>query len=489
MRLRQTFMILGFVVLFAACGQRLTNSFKELPSDVVQNFFLKKSNVSCVVGMDVSGVGLSGAQILIGNKVGVPFQDNYFEADAAGCFQLPANWIDKQNVTIEAPGYIRTTFVNVEPRVRDYFLNLADGSQRMELKGVATGFGELKKDGFIDFALIVPMLSRFQLSQFNIADLLSPETDTISALGRSMSMPSNLSLPKQSENYSILSVKIDKPIYRTFFRKADTYRMVAARGKFPFKEVVKEMNAGKSLFDVLNKMEFLSGGKMDVAITSAATQKDIATEDYILSGGVSVQAPMYAAGKIMLSTLLNLDQDSFIATDVKTLASKEKIALKGIAGATQSVLNLLGTQRVLKSGYVTLEPQISSAFLPASNIVAPIYLNTIAKPIFDGTYVRSTPPTLTTGIAPAGTYAVVSDLNITDTVDAYHEEKTRLWEIYADEWVSEIALPEWPAALGATAQKRLEVSYLGQAGATGVSQSGPQMIESSTHATKNALDF
>lgn len=481
-------MTISLTLLFLGCSNQGPNSLSGVPVGLVKDFRALPI-ISCVHAANNVGAVITNVHILIGSKVDTPFKGNYFQADSDGCFNLPSGWVDKQPVTIDAPGYVRATFLDVEPAVRSYTLHPADGQERNELKGTATGFGTLKKDGFIDFALVIPMLSRFQLNQFNISDLISPETDKISVVGQSVVMPSNISLPKQSENYSILSITLNKPVFRSYFRTLDMFRIMSARGKFPFKEVVKELNAGKSLFDVVNKLEFLSAGRLDIAITSPSTQKDIATADVTFAQSLSVTAPTYAKGLTMVSVLLNRDGNLYLPSDVKTVESQKTMTLKGVPGNAQSVLNILGKSKVLSSGMVTLEEQMSSAILPSLAASNPNFLSPIPAPVFNGTVVKSIPPETATGIQASGVYAVISDVDITNTADAYFEEKTRLWEIYGDQWVAEWALPEWPSAIATKHINRLEVSYLGRINASGVSHSGPEMVELSTHATKNSLDF
>src|SRR5690348_16821889 len=57
-----------------------------------------------VVVTDVTGTPVSHAQVLIGQREGVPFADNYITADGAGRVAIPSGWKDKQPVTIAADG-------------------------------------------------------------------------------------------------------------------------------------------------------------------------------------------------------------------------------------------------------------------------------------------------------------------------------------------------------------------------------------------------
>ena len=51
--------------------------------------------------------------------------------------------------------------------------------QELEVKGVANGFGSLKKDGYIDFSMVLPAIARADLVQMEFTSIISPYTDTL----------------------------------------------------------------------------------------------------------------------------------------------------------------------------------------------------------------------------------------------------------------------------------------------------------------------
>ena len=72
-----------------------------------------------------------------------------------------------------------------------------------ELKGTVSGINVKNMDGLVDFALVIPGMNQEEIVQFNLGKVISPANDTLKVASYTIELPSNLSLPPQTEKYFI----------------------------------------------------------------------------------------------------------------------------------------------------------------------------------------------------------------------------------------------------------------------------------------------
>ncbi|RME15082.1 MAG: hypothetical protein D6797_07455, partial [Bdellovibrio sp.] len=165
---------------------------------------------------------IQGAQVLIGYGKDNPFQGNVFQTDEDG-FILPVSmWQEPLPVTVEAQGYTRATYWAITQDAAKVYLSRKPLETPYVIKGKTTSYGRLRRDGKIDFGLVLPALSREQMIRFNISTIMSPDFDTIRVIGRRFLIPSNISLPQQTESY-ILPLRFNKPSFRLSLNDSDIY--------------------------------------------------------------------------------------------------------------------------------------------------------------------------------------------------------------------------------------------------------------------------
>ena len=134
---------------------------------------------------------IAGADVLIVTDPGHPFANNKMKTGQDGTFTITADWSSNQPLTITADGYIKTTFLNVEPASHEFQLHQIDTPNQIEIKGTTTGFGTFKKDGKVNFGLVYPALRRRQLATFDMDAILSPQFDQIKVFTETIALPSN----------------------------------------------------------------------------------------------------------------------------------------------------------------------------------------------------------------------------------------------------------------------------------------------------------
>ena len=126
------------------------------------------------------------------------------------------------------------------------------------VSGEISGFSVRNNDNVFNFALALPVLTKEQILNFNLDMFLSPENETISALGQSIEVPSNLSIPQQRERY-IFSIRFNKPNYRLPWDQPTRMQAIGAlEGQFPFKEVIDKVRGGSPIFSLINDFTFNS---------------------------------------------------------------------------------------------------------------------------------------------------------------------------------------------------------------------------------------
>src|SRR6185437_7861976 len=104
--------------------------------------------------LNEQGQPIVGADVLIGSATGKPFANNLMKTDVRGTITITGDWQGPQPVTISADGYLRTTFLNVEPKAHDFQLHSTAAPAQIEIKGATTNFPAFQHDGKVQFGLV-----------------------------------------------------------------------------------------------------------------------------------------------------------------------------------------------------------------------------------------------------------------------------------------------------------------------------------------------
>jgi hypothetical protein len=436
-----------------------------------------------VIGMDAKPI--ANAKVLIGTAVDAPFVGNYFTTDAQGLFTAPAAWKSAQMVTIAADNFVTTTYMQQTPQGQTFQLHSSEAASKYELKGEGTGFHPKDGDDTIDFAVMAPLMSRQTLLSFDLGMLISPQMDTISLYGQDMQIPSNVSLPKQKESYSFLPVTLNKPVFRMYFSSLGTFPVMTIRGQFPFKKVVKELQANNQFVDLINDFKLLGGSIHDVAIAAETQNQNLPVDELVFNQSHGFHAPTFDSSNVLLAVAVSPYQGQYVLTDVKNVASNASINMTVASGETPELLTILQNK--------VDDQQMTSALAPFVAGTMPEMLPMMASPqVVNDHDIKIAAVTAPSTIKPAATYAVLSTVQ-GEVVNGV-ESVSHAWEVYSPSWETEIQLPQMPNAKFNDGQKRWEVSLMGASGATNPNDTktvdlGPRMLETATHATHSATTF
>lgn len=227
----------------------------------------------------------------------------------------------------------------VSPNTGDVDTKFIFEPTNQELNGNVTGYEIRNRDGWINFGLVMPALSKADLFNFQLSSMLSPKDDVLRVAGRSVEVPSNVSIPRQAERYSIITVRLNKPRY-TLPVSSNRFpsHLGVLNGRFPLDDVIDEFQAGGSLAGVLDEFQY-SGYK--IAKTSGTSALDFDVSDSNINGrqGFELRTSVprgYVALAIALSRNNIGDGSIYFPTDIKTLRPnrpKNLVATNGVTGA------------------------------------------------------------------------------------------------------------------------------------------------------------
>lgn len=433
------------------------------------------------------GEAVPNAQILIGDAQGSPFRDNFLTTDRNGQVAVPSTWAGPAAITVAAQGYIRQSILNQYPGNMTIRMNTAYLATYPEVKGVVTDMPVVNKDKLVDFALAMPMLTRQDLlTNFSLDQVISPYMDNFSAAGQKMTIPSNVSLPTQKENYSIISVTLDKPVYRIKSPVLGPKKFVAIRGRFVFKTVVDAFRAGKSFADLINEFSIIAGGVKDGVVTSPTTALDLPGNATQFTSQIKVN-PFNAQSDEVAVVLAGTEVDGYMMpTDVKRITPGQQTTLQTIPGPTTQIVNIIKKQ----SEFMATTPgsdRMSASMLPYSANATGVMLPLIQNPQIteQGRFVIQTVPMKVQNISSVATTAVISDLIQTREGSETVTTPSRRWEVFSYGWQHNMVLPQWPLeARAPAAKRRVEVKFIGSSTSNAVNT-----LDFATHVTNASTDF
>ncbi|WP_373997844.1 carboxypeptidase-like regulatory domain-containing protein [Bdellovibrio bacteriovorus] len=480
--MKKLMMALAVPAVLIGCSK--DNKPKKPTSDNVTSlFWMQEAQVITITTVD--GSPIQNAQILIGDALNAPFSGNFLTTDANGQVAIPAAWTTVESVTVAAPGYVRATYFAQEPGPISFKLRAQPTKTQYEVKGVSSGLPIQDKDGFVDFALVMPAFTKLDMLAFDINNVISPQTDRISAMGQDIDVPANISLPKQSEKYSLFTITLDKPNYRIYYGQQGVNRVFAARGRFPFKSTVDALRDGAEFYELINDFKITGGAVRDIEIKSGQTKLDMPTRELNFTETKAITAPQYRADEMFIAVGIANQSGYMIPTDVKKIAQGKSANLNALTGSDQKVLGVLKRTAEMKSG----NDRMSATLLPFTAGTKPEMLPLIADPTIaaDGEILMPKFNTVA-GVNPIATYSVLSKEEEVQQGGAKVKILQPQWEVYSQNWLERMKLPQWPNDQAIAGKKRWEVNFVGSQTAS-QAPVGPAMIEAATHVTHSSVSF
>ncbi|MBX3034057.1 MAG: carboxypeptidase regulatory-like domain-containing protein [Bdellovibrionaceae bacterium] len=458
---------------------------EDKPSPKPKDGRLQQSDSALIIVTDSQGRPLANAQVLIGDSLDQPFQGNFLATDAQGQVTVPAAWQNAQAVTAQAPGFVRLTLFGQNPG--NLTLRLRDASREptLELKGATTGHPIRDYDGNIDFGLVISALTRRDLLAFDLNKVISSHSDTMSVVGQRISIPSNVTLPRQKESY-IIPVTLEKSSYRLYFGEQGTQRVFAAQGRFPFRTVLSELQKDKQFYELINHFSITGGVVRDISL-QGPTRVDLPVNELRFSTQRALLAPALNADQVMIALATAEMNGWLVPTDVKRLASGQQMRLSVLDPASAYAVSVLKNSNEFEGAGMT---RLSATIQPFTDGLTPRFLPLIADPhVTANGDLQLSRPAAVEGVAELATHALFSEVKgLPGENGKTVEHLERLWEVFAPEWATDLSLPQWPEGTAQPTKKRWEVTYLGSISQNKV-ELGQSVIDAATHVTHSSLDF
>ncbi len=466
-----------------------------------QNDVLRQAETPVIQVTNIKGEAIEGAQILFGSRIGQPFVNNLLQTDRTGQVAIPAEWNSPVSVTVNFPGYMRITYLNVMPQGLTFKLRPIEKADHIEMTGTTTGFGPLERNNIADFGLVIPSLTKRDLFAFSLDKIISPEMDVIEIAGIESKVPSNLTFPKQRESY-VIPVTLEKERYRLYFNEKGPKKVYALHGKFPFKEVVDQIRNKVPFPALVNYFEFASGSIKEVHVNGPTTI-NLPVNELNFASEETLIPPRLDSDKVMLAISLFENNGYLYPTDMHRVESNGVLALKGLAKSNRLFLSLLKRSEDFYAKGQPSQEAISAELVNQSHNHSPIFMDLVSPPTPTNFGWTAKAPSTDKMIYPLTTYSVLSK------VYRNGKQKTviREWEVYSENWVESVVLPEWPntvpsnsgqvsdadvEAVGVTESRRWELTYIGTCQKLPIpanAQLGPDIVDYTSHISFNSIEF
>lgn len=437
------------------------------------------------------GAPIADAQILIGQAVGLPFTNNLLTTNENGEIEIPTEWTEPLALTVDAPGFVRVTYLNQTPQGLNIQLRPRNKTVvRNELQGTTIGHKVVEKDGLVDFGIVIPAMTKLDIMNFDMGQFISPVMETIEAAGQEVQVPSNIVLPTQKESYGIFPVTLSKEIYRFFTPVTGTQKLFAARGRFPFRSVVDSLRNGAEMADLINEFRIFGGQIKDVKINAGSKNKqNFEIREMSFTEKRNFVAPQILKSQTIIAVSL-LNQNNFLVpTDFKRVEANEKTEL-GILPKTEPLLAAVLKNRNEMNPDRPGIDRLSAVMTNFSDNESVDFLPLIPNPRFNNTGDLDLPEVSNIkGVHQLATYSVLSQVVEKKKADGtISKSLNRAWEVYSNDWLSEVKLPEFPTDIQIAGKKQWDVVFIGSQNAS-QSSIGPAMIDAATHVTHSSVQF
>lgn len=484
--MKKIFITLAVPALIMGCSKNdKPKDSKTAGEGTPGQYWMQENNTISIKSMDDQPI--AGAQILIGDSLDNPFSGNFLTTDSSGQVQIPAGWTSPLTVTVQAPGYIRMTYLAQEPGTLNLKLRPQPQKITYEVRGTVTGLPIEDKDGYVDFGLIMPAFTKLDMLAFNLSSVISPQNDRITALGQNIDIPANISLPEQREKYSLLTVTLSKPSYRIYYGQPGVNRVFAARGRFPFKATVDALREGTEFYELINSFRLSGGSVRDIDIKDNENKLNLPARELNFNDPKKIGTPQINSDETFIAVGVANQSGYMVPTDVKRMVQTKKLAIdiNMLPNSDQFFLGVLKKTADMK--HIDAD-RTSVTLVPFQTGLTPAMLPIIPDPTLASGEILMPKFNTIEGVNPIATYTALSLEEEVQQGPAKVKLLNPKWEIYAQNWVEHIKLPTWPNDEELVGKKRWEVNFVGSQTASQAPM-GPAMIEHATHVTHSSVSF
>lgn len=482
------FTLIAFIFAAGGCAKP-----DETTNQYGQSWIKEATNKSSVFSKatspkvtDLRGKPIAGAKILIGSDLDRPFAHNFVATDSTGQFQPPAGWTKEETVTIDAPGYVRASFLKQKPTAQTFSLRPMSDGKVSQLTGKTLGHAVKNNDDFVDFGLVIPAVERAGFLNLDISDFIGTDTDTVSVAGKSFALPSNITLPRQEETYFI-PISLDKPDYRLNFFSSGVKTVFAARGRFSLDEMINAYQSGKPMFELANSFAMLGGVVEEITLKGTKTVSNLNTAKLTFQTNVNVIGPRMRTDEMTMAVPMTAYKNTFYPTDVKNLqeGKTQKLSTNSNSGALLTLL-----KKSSEAQPKNMVDRMSLSFQNLKSGMTPTLLPLLANPTLKSSFEVSIPTIANLkGLHEGASYAVLSRVKSVTVGKSKIPVLSSMWEVFSPEWESQIVIPQWPGEKAPAGDLRWQVTLTASPQSLTNVDLGPKWLEAATHATRSSIDF
>lgn len=290
-------------------------------------------------------------------------------------------------VYVSAAGYSDTAVIGLPDhgKLDVYLVPHYSINEVPVLDGQLTNWDYPSKSKDLHAGVVFRTLSGFDLFNIDQDSFVSPLTDQVDVFGK-RDIPSNITLPEQTLKIILLSIKLNKPVYRLPVKSVYPTSLTAVQFKIAGSELMKLATGGGEIgLNILNKGVLQNvGHTKEFTPVRSETLSFPANKKLAPRFKVRLTKPAFAEDVLVASFVdLNGYRESLIPSDIKALESESgKISELILStpsdniGHSREVMAVAMSAKGQKTSGVIVEPllisQTSSDFLPVRDLPATV---------------------------------------------------------------------------------------------------------------------
>lgn len=459
-----------------------------------------------VVVVDQHNKTVPGAMVMVGQEEGQPFANNIAHTGRSGLASFDAPSLSNTAITVMVSGHPPITYFG---QTGDEFIVAippALPTKKAKISGKFKNWPRKTSSAQAQVGLLIPFISPAGVFSFQMNDILSTSSDTISAVGQSFEVPSNLVVPRQKLSYGFFNVTLQKDTYRFPVNGPRTLGFSAMSGQFPFKKVVDKMRNGGSALDIINDIKLRAFGTVDNVQLSSTVKHTFDLSQGQLEPCAQVTSRNNPQNLDLLSISLVRDSSAtrnFQVTDLKTVGNRgaNVLCVKNDQRPI-SIMNMgldvdgqtgRNNNRGITSIFARNIPRTSNTQV---NLDSYFKVPKVTVSNNGRTVMASRPERQ--GVSPqaTGLFAQLSTVKNHNMGKFSVEEVVPQWVVFAPGNMNKFNLPELPSIAAPSNARRWEVIWLGTEAKYHYNQNfmvsvdlGYDLFETMTHAARNSRDF
>ncbi len=337
----RVFLLLG--VILGIYGSNTVLASSIIPFNIQRNFEANRSAAISVELIDQrDSRRIEQALVQVGDEPGTPFVNNQTRTDVNGkaTIGIPTSAFDQPLlVSVSAEGYPRITFeakilgnrigesqiqVSMSPNKSFSDMQSVTGSFSSWPTGISRSRAEV--------GLFLPGFKADTLLSFDLGSLISSRRDEMPVAGRTVNVPGNLVLPRQSKRYGFIPITMAKPNFNMPLLSQEENRFSSVAGSLPISEMV-DLARAKDYLGIVNLIEFSRTNWTDWQSPATSPTIPLRLDVELQQRKLKNKVRNHPAGLDLLSiALLDPDQSkrTLIPVDIKSVQRKRASVLNSV---------------------------------------------------------------------------------------------------------------------------------------------------------------